>query len=427
MKHFRIILISLALLILFSAPGLAGEFVRGNIISTANGRLNVATGGKVATNLGSNSGVIKGDVLKVYPYKDTDLQGATGWCEVTKVFTNTSVCELIKTSTEIEQGNTVTLSKVDVRDGTLYPAIFELMNAVVEPYKASSEIRVRVYDFFDKGNNITRFSKNLKTEVLYVLGQKEKILLKDGDGEKDPIFYPDGYGESEKAIKVNLEQSGIDVIITGTYEKQNGRTVLRVLKIDKNWGDEELTFDFPPDIDAGLTEIVFPFKPVEKRETIVCSVVFRDRNFRITRDMKDEIIRYESRGNVFTNLALKRTEFNIVGVVNPRLKVGNEIREFDANKAKQVSLIEGMNRLTATFRRGYYKNGTLLYTSSREEETEVLVHVKKGSNLNIDIIANPSPGEKLVFKIYKKMDREKLLLRPIPTESGEKTIEMYRD
>jgi hypothetical protein len=428
MKHFGILLVVSVSIIFSAVQGFAGELLRGTVVDAAHDLLNVATGEKVAINLGSSSGVIKGDVLTVYPSKDIELQGAIGWCEVSKVFADTSVCQLIKVRTEIELGNTVTLPRLEVSDKRLYPTIFGLMNAVVKPYKASSDIRIRVYDFFDKDNNMTEFSKRLKDEVLNIFAQKEKIIINKSNYEgKDPAFYPDGYMESEKAIKIFMQQHGIDVLITGAYEKQDRSTVLKVLKIDKNWGNEQLMFDLPPDIDEGLTRVLFPYKPAKKRETLSCDVTFNGKDIKLRRDIKDDIIQYESKGSELTNIAMKKMEFNIIGVVNLNLKIGDEIIEFSSNNTKQINLIEGMNRLTATYKRGYYKNETLVHTSSREEKTEILLYVKKGGSLVIDIIASPLPAEKPVFNIYKKIDRERLQVKPVPVKLGEKTIEMYRD
>ena len=86
-----------------------------------------------------------------------------------------------------------------------------------------------------------------------------------------------------------------------------------------------------------------------------------------------------------------------------------------------------MNRVTASFRRGYYRNETLVYTSTREETKEVIIYVRNGGNLNMDIVADPAVGGKPAFSVYRKSDKERMVLKSVPQFSDERGIELYRD
>jgi hypothetical protein len=55
--------------------------------------------------------------------------------------------------------DTVVIDKLTANDSNLFPAIFQLLTKVVEPYEPNKEITVFVHSIFDEQNNITKFSE----------------------------------------------------------------------------------------------------------------------------------------------------------------------------------------------------------------------------------------------------------------------------
>ena len=435
MNSCNVIVIGAALLgLALAAPfasGSPGEYVRGEIIGGFSllEHINLVPGDKTLVGLGMKDGVIKGDVLQFAAKSDTGLIDPTGRCAVLRVSPNNSVCEVIRAKREIERSSTVFTDLLRWDQVQFYPSIYRLLYAIVEPYEPPRKVNVYLGGVFNEKNEITAFSMEMQNQVAYIFGQKKKINLRNDLAEKDFLFYPDAPKDHRDSLKELMRQAGLDVFVTGSYAVRSGYVDFIFHKFDAKYGNEELRLRIPLEqIDPmALADVIRPYKPVRKKEITLCEVSYRPLNYPVTRDMREQAILQEARGNQFTQLNLRKTGFNIIGATSLKLKVGENILDFDGERQKEVMLLEGMNRLTATFKRAYYRNESLLFTSDRTESKEIIVYAHSGGKLNIDITADPALGGKPTFKVYRKLDKDLFLLKSVQVESGEKGIDLYKD
>jgi len=207
--------------------------VVGQITASLEKKFKMLTGDKAFTNLGSKSGVIKGDILTVYHQSDTNRVEPIGECAVVEIYDSKSVCEIIEMSREVGL-DTVTIKKMTYDDALLFPPIFALLTKVVEPYSPEKKIVVYVHEFFDEKHNITRFSEKIKREVNRIFFQKKR-MKSAGKAISPAVFayLPGEYNEYNKTIEDYLKRDRIDVIIAGTYRIEGAKVQIVILLQDR--------------------------------------------------------------------------------------------------------------------------------------------------------------------------------------------------
>ncbi len=86
------------------------DLVVGQITASLEKKFKMLTGDKAFTNLGTRSGVIKGDILTVYHQLDTNRVEPIGQCAIVEIYDAKSVCEIITMNREIGL-DTVTIKR----------------------------------------------------------------------------------------------------------------------------------------------------------------------------------------------------------------------------------------------------------------------------------------------------------------------------
>ena len=413
----------------------ANELQQGQLVNSLEGKVKLLLGDKAITNLGKKDGVIKGDILQIYDKKDTALINSIGKCAVIEMISDRddrSICEIIKMNKEIS-GDTVTLKKIRYSDANLYPAILQLLTKVVEPYKPFEDIRVYVYNIFDDKNNVTLFSENVKKEIKNIFYQKKRIKVVEGNvSQALYAYYPQEYGESNAIIEEYLKKDNIDVIIAGNYKVSGEKIELTFYKIDKNWEDIAVDTKISSTNYANsVSNITVPYNPRKKEQNLLCNIVYKPVFYKANiRDERNDIIEKESKNNPFLEYNLKRIDFNIISPVDFKLEVDKYVYTFEKDKEYMLFLPTGEHNITASFKKGYYANDSLLFTSEDVIKKSIVLYLDKPDDLKIEIKANPLPESKNIEFDVRKVS----LTKPTPqmnqimgaTKNG-KTVETFKD
>lgn len=410
----------------------ANDMVTGQITESLEKKFKMLIGDKAFTNLGSKSGVIKGDILTVFHQSDTRMADPIGQCAVVEIYDAKSVCEIITMTREIGM-DTVTIKKMTYDDALLFPSVFALLTKVVEPYSPEKQVVVYIHDFFDDKHNVTRFSEKIKREVNKVFFQKKRI--KSAGRAISPALFaylPGEYNEYNKTIEDYLRRDRIDVIIAGTYKVNGDKIQLSYYKIDKNWEDIALDTTIAGQPYATLvSQVTVPYKERKKEETIACDIIFKPVYHRTSsRDERNDIIAYETKDNPILEYTLRRAEFNIIAPVDLVVRIdGNEIR-FDKSYEYRVPLTTGNHEISASFKKGFYYNDTFLVALSEPNivKKTVVLSIDKPEDIVVEIEANPLPRrENLVFKMYRKVTRSTSIVKPVLRRETLKPVETFKD
>ncbi|HOW54307.1 MAG TPA: hypothetical protein PLR60_06580 [Syntrophorhabdaceae bacterium] len=410
----------------------------GQVTGNLDGKFKILLGDKAITNLGKKSGVIKGDIFKLYDKKDPKMMDTIGKCAVVDIYDMSSVCEIIEMKREIGVDN-ATIKKLKYEDANLLPPIFALLTKIVEPYPPHKEIRVFIYDIFDENRNVTKFSEKVKSEMKKIFFQKKRIKSA-GRGVSSSLFayLPGEYSEYNKEIEEYLEKDQIDVIISGTYkikeDKEKGKRIeLSFYKIDKNWEDLALDTMIPA---APYTQLVsavtVPFTERKKEKTVNCQIIYKPVHHKTTsRDERNDIISYETRNNPILEYTLRRAEFNIVTPTDFTVTIDKNEFRFDKQKEYIIPLSTGNHTIKASFKKGFYYNDTFLVALSDQDriaQKDAILTIDRPEDLVIEIEANPLPRkENIVFKIYRKSTRSATMMKPVLQREILKPVETYKD
>ena len=430
MKSVYVYLLSVTLILSFGANCFGEELVQGKVIGTTQDKLGIAMGEEAIINLGRNNSVIKGDIFEIIASKDIELTGAIGKCAVIKTYDTTSICKIIKSKVEIEKGNIVSCKKVLYSNDQLYPLIFKVLDKLVEPYAPNKEITVYIYNFFDDKNNVTEFSEKLKKEMKNVYAQKNRIKLIGDETGRGIFVFPDQYSYEEliKFMEDYMRKDSIDVLITGTYKTNNENIELTIYHVDKNWEDLKFVFSISSkDYGESLSKVTVPYKQLARQEA-VCNLSYKPFYYVPRKDEKKDVVLYESEKNPFIEYDITKSDFNIISPLDFKLKVDNSTVKFDGRSEYKIALPIGTHTISASFKRGFYYNDSLVYTSNSELKKDILLSIDKTDDVNIEIYINPVFGkENINFKIYKRIERDKKVLKPIIQSATEKPIEVYKD
>jgi hypothetical protein len=405
----------------------ARDVIKGQLTDAVRERIALSTGDKVTISVGKYQGLIKGDIGKIISKANDQIE--IGRCVVEESQGSSSVCQIIESLREIGRGDTVLFDAVDYRDKAIFLAIIDLLDSSVKAYPTHEKVKILINEVFDANNNITQFSEKVRGELIYVASQKKRIVPMTVREMPDISYYPNEYGASAGYMKNLLKKNNLDMILTGSYIINGSTLELSFQRILKEGDDRVVVFpvSMGNDYAKHMDKIVQPYVKKERRPDSLCSVVFKPRQYMPLKEEKGDIVKDEAGGDPFRELNLKRVGFNIISPVEFKVSVDGAMLKIAENGVGQISLSNGPHRLRASFKRGYYSNESLLYTSTRESIRDALLELNKGQEVIVEVIADPlaEKGEALAFKVYRKAERERHALKPIQRFESEKLIETF--
>jgi hypothetical protein len=91
-------------------------------------------------------------------------------------------------------------------------------------------------------------------------------------------------------------------------------------------------------------------------------------------------------------------------------------------------LSTGTHAMATSFRRGYFFNETLLYTSDQEVIKEAVLDLTKDRGLVIEIgISASLQKDPINLAIYQPTERKRQVLKPIYGIESDKTVDVFSD
>jgi len=440
-KIINLFLLVFCLIFVLAIQAFSKEMVKGAIIATPQNVLSVGVGEKVITNLGKNDGVIIGDILKIVESDDDILIGHIGKCAVIMTYDSTSVCEVIKLSAETGKGDYVYINKLEYTDPQIYPMAFTLLNDVIAPYKPQEDIRVYVYNIYDEKYNITELSEKIRSEIINMFSQKNRIIVNPYD-LSGYITYPDKYfyidtGRSKKEtisiVKEVMRRTDTDVVIMGIYGTNGANINVTLYSVDKNWLDKEVNLTLNAKGFLSIADnIIVPYKPIKEKQYVTYNITYIKKDYFPSRDEKRDIIKSESGRdlNFRYKVSEKKMDFNRIGVENFTLKIDGEPISVVPGKVYSKIFEKGMKRIWLSFQPGFFTDEEPLYTSQTKTiEKEIILDLTREDNLNIELTLDPAYGnEKANIRVFRKISDEPFVKKPIFTESEKKpAIDVYKD
>jgi len=423
---FSILCVSL----LLTSACFADELVQGQIVGNLDQKVKIMLGDKAITNLGKKDALIKGDILGIYRVDDVRLLDSIGRCAVVATQDSTSVCEIVKMKREIG-ADVVNIHKMSFNDPNLFVPIFQLLTRTVEPYEPQKEITVYIHDIVDEQNSVTEFSERVRNEIKKVFFQKKRIKpLGKAVSQSLLAYLPGEFTESHQMIEDYMKRDNIDVIISGMYRVRGNKIELTFFKVDKNWEDIalETALDRTP-YENSVVRVIKPFSPMKKEQTVACSIVYKPVYYKATiRDERSDIIESETRNNPFLEYNLKRIDFNIISPVEFALKVDNSVISFAKISEYELRLPTGKHEITASFKKGYFLNDALMVTNDKAITKTVELTIDRTEDLVIEVEANAVGGrESIDFKMYRKGERVRTVLKPVLQRDSVRSTEVFKD
>ena len=246
---------------------------------------------------------------------------------------------------------------------------------------------------------------------------------------KDVVFYPDASKELLEFVRTRMKQKGIDVLFFGRYASEGQAVTLSMTRMAKEGADKTLQFPLP----AGKYEetmdriILAPGKETSV-ESYPCSIFVTSKTVRLQKDEKFELIKQEAEGNAFIEMNLKKSDFNLVSPVDVTIRIDDTIAMHGAGREQTVTVSPGIHRALISFRRGYFLNESLVYTSQREVVKQIDLDLHKVTNLSMDINLSPLfEGDAIDLKVVDCVNKVKKVVRPIPRVDSDKTVEVFKD
>ena len=428
--HIFIAVVCLFLISPLASTAAAGTGLSGILVPVSKERITILTGDKATVTLGEKDGVIKGDIGLVLSDRLTGSDRVIGECAITDSGYEASLCELIKGRQEVEKGNVITFEPLVYTDANLYPIAVSLLSQAVKPYEPYKRVNVCIYGIFDNQGSVTGLSERIRKEIESIFQQKKHIKVLDKKALDNLVFYPeDGKGEYLGFIYDHMQKANIDVLVTGSYTVSENKINLTLSKMDRNGHSVRLLYSFPSkdEYTTLASRAVMSRQPVTRMDRIESLIAVRPIASQIQKNEKNESIKYESAGNPFIEQTMRRIEFNIVNPVDIAIKVDDERVSLDRTLQQRVRLTEGSHRIAVSFKRGYYYNESLMYTSERVSTKEVLVDVHKVSNLVVEVLINPLSQDTIIFDAYESEANQRLVLKPIRKITSDHTVETFKD
>ena len=435
MKNSRVVIIATAIVCLaFFTTCLAAEKTSSVLAPLSNERLVIVTGEKAMTALGLKDGIIKGDVGLIAPDQDAAARGAfVGKCAVVKAGLGSSVCEVITLKKEVEGGNLIFFDRVAYKDQNVYQVAMAMLSEIVEPYEPYKQLKVMIYGIFDDHHAVTGLSETLKKEMTSIFSQKKRIQMV-GNGEfKDLVFYPGASPDVLYFVKTKMQKADIDVLLFGEYSSDGQNitlTLTRVAAASGTYGSWQFSLPAGPYEDS-LAKVVMPPQPATQVENYPCSIFVKGSTAKVQKaNEKAEVVKHEAEGNAFTELSLKRSDFNILSPTDIKVKIDDAmVLEGQGPSASlAVPISAGNHRVVVSFRRGYYFDESLVYTSQREVRKEINLELHRIKNLILDVQLSPLFGpDTIALKVSERIGNQQQVLRSIRRLEWDSTIETFKD
>jgi hypothetical protein len=407
----------------------AGPIV-GAVIPVSSERISILPGDKAAVNLGTKDGLVKGDLGLITTDRGLGSEGVIGQCAITRTGYDSSICEVIKAKKEIGGGYNVLFEPVRFNDENYYSLVMNTLASVLEPYQPYDRLRVCIYGFFDNRNAITGLSEQIANEFRAIFSQKNRINLVSKEFLKNLVIYPDASQDLVLFAKNQMRRNDIDVLIIGRYTLSDDRVEVAAWKLDRRGQDGKVVFSFPTlskYVELASRAIVTAQEPT-KAEMIPCNIVLRSTPRLLQKEEKNELIKSESMGNPITEQALRRIDFNNVSPVEVKATIDGETVSPVTEDGYLMTLSIGNHAMKTSFRRGYFFNETLLYTSAQEVAKEAVLSLSQDKGVVVEIGINASTRKDPIYlSVYQPIERQRRVLKPIYGVEYEKTIDAFKD
>jgi hypothetical protein len=262
-----------------------------------------------------------------------------------------------------------------------------------------------------------------------IFSQKNRLQLVNKDALRDLVIYPNLSADLLAFTRNEMKRSNVDVLILGSYAIVDGRVGLTIRKIDKKGADKDLSFSFPiqskyADLDS---RVILTPQEMTKSRTIPCNVVLRTTPKLLAREEKTQLINSEAAGDPVVLQALKELDFNIVSPVEIKAVV-DEQSITPTKEGNVLMLSTGIHGVAVSFKRGYFFNETLLYTSEQEIGKQALLDLSKEKGLVIELGINAALlQDPVTLRVYHSTQKQRQVLKPIYGVESDKTVETFKD
>jgi hypothetical protein len=430
----KVLALGAAGLFVLLATAVPVQAVMGRIAATVQGKINVASGDRAVVTIGNSAGIIKGDILRIVTNLDQGISNPLAACPVVEVRENSSICEILKARTEIDRSCRVVAQDLQPGDQRLFPYIFRMMSEVVQPYTSYEPIRVHVHAVYDDKNNVTELSQRISAEIYDLFAQKQRITMKGRYKEGDLKLYPERYRQNFQTVKYYMEKTDTDVILAGVYRMDGDSIFLTLYAIDRRHGDTKISFNMKlegPDEIAQATRIITAYNPQEIEEYVPCRIEYVQKPYPVlSKEEKKEIIAFEAGDNTFKAVEIRRTAFNIMSPVDIAIRFDKQKVTFSPKNDTILLLQKGLHNLSVSFKRGYFLNSTqgLVYTSDKEVSRDALLDLSRRGPIVIRIALSPTIGKDGIdINVFREIDYEKTVLKPISTVEAGRVVDYYKD
>ena len=176
-------------------------------------------------------------------------------------------------------------------------------------------------------------------------------------------------------------------------------------------------------------QVVLPRQDETQVENHPCSIFVKGDTARFRKaNEKADVIKHEADGNAFTELGLKRSDFNIVSPVDIKVKIDDVVvlqgPTTGLTTELTVPVSPGTHRVVVSFRRGYFFDEAPVYTSQKEVSKEVDLDIHRTKNLFLDIELSPLfDKDPIGFKVSDWIDKHQQVIRPIRRVESDGKIE----
>jgi hypothetical protein len=180
-----------------------------------------------------------------------------------------------------------------------------------------------------------------------------------------------------------------------------------------------------------LTTVTVPYAPIKKDRNVICNIVYKPVRHKPLKNEKQEYIANTAQNDPFLLYTLEKIDFNVVSPVEFKLKIDNDIFDFEKQSEYRVLLRTGKHVITTSFKTGFYFNETLMFTSPNECKgckKSVVLQLDKDAEINVEVIANPLYGrESIDFNVYTKVVTNRPVLKPIYRTEKIVPVETFKD
>jgi hypothetical protein len=428
----RIILVSLIMVMALAGQGRTESYLRGEIVSAVQERINLSPGDRVLVALPPQSGVITGDILRIARKTAPDPSYPTGRCAVVKVGQPASVCEIIDSKEEIQLGDAAFITTINQQhDQTFFPLIINTLRTAVQPYSTWRNVTIGILDIFDDKNNVSALGDRLKAAISQAFAQKPRVKLASAAALNNMDFHPGDDRDAVARLKSHMAQAAIDVLVSGTHRMQDGAVRLEFFVVRATGEDQIVMQTFPstPELERLAAQVTTPYAHREKRSPVTCEIAAKLIAYSPAKAERLALIRQEAAGNPFVENALRRNDFNIVSPVEVKVRVDQgTILDLTDRPQQTLSLEPGIHRLTVSFKRGYFLNEVMLLASAQEVTREIVLDINRKNRVTVEVRASAMPGtQPLDVRVYELAVKERQIIRPLQRVETDKVVDYFKE